>query len=203
MKIIYLIALLILSILGISETIANKKNKLRKRILLIIVISFATIYIFFYQETEKNNDERKQKENQIYSEIRAEQRTQEISKKIEESKEKEKEGLFTEKDYLNRIALELEKLNLNVKGYKIIEEPYITTYFIAVEKIPQFYTLEEWRETEKDFFIKMIDGLKNNFSARGMYDSGLRERAEKDFAKEREKYIKAKERTFKGVLGEK
>ncbi len=125
-------------------------------------------------------------------------RMQEIKGKLDDLKEKEKRGIFKDTDYLNRIALELDAMNLNLdKREPIIKEQYLTIYFEEVEKIPSFYNLDEWKDTEALLFNRILQQLKGYFNARGMFSSGEMQAIEKEFNKEREKYIIAKERAFK------
>ncbi len=195
MKWVYYFAAVYLGILGIVALFRELNNLpwYWKWILgLFAVVSI--ILTLTYQHIEKKFDAR---DKQI-SEIRAEQRARDISHKLDDLKEKEKKGLFTNGDYLNRISLQLEELNINIQSQgNLVRPQYLTSYFNELAKIPDFYTWEEWKETENVLYQHILTGINGHFNARGVYNSGMRTALIDEFNKERDKYIKAKERQFK------
>lgn len=195
MRCVYYIATIYLGALGITALFLefNKWHWFWK-LTAGFLASMAVILSLAYQHIEKKADER---DKQI-SDFRSEQRTQVINQKLDALNEKEKRGLFTDKDFLSRIGLELEKLNINIKSQEnLIRPQYLTAYFNEAAKIPDFYTWEEWKETEAVLYQRILSSINGNFNARGVYNSGMRVALIDEFNKEREKYIKAKERQFK------
>lgn len=195
MRCVYYIATIYLGALGITALFLefNKWHWFWK--LTVGFLAFmAVILSLAYQHIEKKADER---DKQI-SDFRSEQRTQVINQKLDTLNEKEKRGSLTDKDFLLRIGLELEKLNINVKSQEnLIRPQYLTAYFNEAAKIPDFYTWEEWKETEAVLYQRILASINGHFNARGVYNSGMRVALIDEFNKEREKYIKAKERQFK------
>ncbi|PIQ90211.1 MAG: hypothetical protein COV71_05835 [Candidatus Omnitrophica bacterium CG11_big_fil_rev_8_21_14_0_20_41_12] len=163
--------------------------------LAVALLAFvALILSIAYQHLEKKTEELDKR----IAEMRDEQRTQVISKKLDDLKEKEKKGLFTDKDYLNRIALQLEELTINIESQsKLVRQQYLTAYFDEVAKIPAFYTWEEWKETEGILYSRILNGINGIFNLRGMFSSSERVALIDEFNKERDKYLKAKERQNK------
>ncbi len=195
MKVIYFITVFYLGFLGIGALFFNyTKIHFFWKLTLFLLAVVATILTLVYQQLEKKTEQ----ERQEHSEMITSNRMQEIKGKLDDLKEKEKRGIFKDTDYLNRIALELDAMNLNLdKREPIIKEQYLTIYFKEVEKIPGFYNFDEWKETEALLFNRILQQLKGYFNARGMLSSGEMQAIEKEFNKEREKYIIAKEREFK------
>ncbi|MBL8012653.1 MAG: hypothetical protein JNN05_02280 [Candidatus Omnitrophica bacterium] len=155
--------------------------------LIALVLSIA------YQHIEKKIDER----NKMMTEFRSEQRAREITQKIDELDAKEKKGLFSDKDYLSRISLELESLNITLKNQgNLIKEQYLTSYFNEIASIPSFYNWEEWSSTEGILFQRVLDHINGHFAARGTFHSGMREALITQFKQEREKLLKAKARQY-------
>ncbi len=194
MKIVYFITAIYLGVLGVAALFLelNKLNWFWK--LALGLLAFVSIVLTLaYQHIEKKIDEwEKQK-----AEMRSEYQTQVLNKKLDDLKEKEKKGIFSETDYLNRISLELEQLNLNMRiNEKILKRQYLTMYFDEAGKIPNFYTWEEWKETESVLFRRISQALDGFFNNRGMFDSSIKKAIDEEFKKERDKYIKAKERQY-------
>jgi len=197
MYIVYLIAIIYLGLLGAGALFLElSKWHWFWRLVLGGFAVVAVAISIAYQHIEKRTDE----EQREYSEMKRDYDAQKTHEKLDELKRKEEQGLFKDVDYLNRIGLQLDDLNHNIRTFKnVINEQYLTVYFTEVAKIPEFYTWEEWKETEAILFNHMLQELKGHFSSRGIYQSSMRENAEKTFNSEREKYIKAKERNAKGV----
>ncbi|GEM_PF-3002883 len=195
MKIMYFFAVLYLGILGIYALFNNLVEKdWLLRLLLGLFACLCLVFTIAYQNKEKKTEDIKKE----YAYRRADSQMQEIKGKLDNLNEKEKRGLFKDIDYLNRIALELDALNLNLeKREPIIKEQYLTIYFREVDKIPKFYNWEEWKESENILFIRMFNNLKGYFNLMGMLSSGEMKVIENEFNKEREKYLKAKERELK------
>ena len=194
----YHIATLYLSILSIIALFYNFVAwRLRLKVILAILAIVSCIYSISYQQTEKKKEEIKQENRYGQSEIAANYRAQSLKEKIDESKEKEKSGLFQNSDYLNRICYYLEQLNLIIRNKgNMAQEQFLISYFNQVDKIPTFYTWEEWKETESVIFNHMLQELEGHFSSRGTYGGGAQKALCDEFIKERGRYLKAKEREF-------
>ncbi|MBL7197751.1 MAG: hypothetical protein ISS47_06595 [Candidatus Omnitrophica bacterium] len=194
MRIVYILVIAYLGLLGIGAFFFDYTNfhwfwKLALGLLAVVCV----ILSISYQHIEKKTEKRER----MRSEMNADMQRDAIKSKLDVLKEKEKKGLFTESDYLNRISLELDELNLNIQNQKnIFDRQYLTLYFDEVAKIPEFYTWEEWKKTENLLFHRMFGELRGRFVARGTFHGGARKKMEKEFKEEREAYIKAKEREF-------
>lgn len=168
-----------------------------KSVLLILAVLFF-IYSMSYQQTEKRKEGIRQENLYAQSEMTADFHAKDIKQKIDDSKEKEKQGSFQVSDYLNRLCWYFEELNLSIRNRdNLLKEQFLTSYFAQTKQIPDFYTWGEWRETENVLFKHMLEELQGHFVARGTYGGGRSKDLESEFVKEREKYIKAKEREFK------
>lgn len=167
---------------------------LRWKILFVILIILGNIALLLQSKDKEKIDQ----ERWISSQWRDDLRTQDLSNAIKDTKEEEKQSLFdkypseTATGFLDVNYLRLKDLFGTNKKFG---EQYLTTYFNEVGKIPNFYTLEEWKETENILFNSMRQSLKGYFISRNTYEGHGKE-AEKEFIKERGKYIKAKEREF-------
>jgi len=124
---------------------------------------------------------------------------QDISRGVSELKDlqkKESTGKITANDYLHYIVSELQGIRIKMGRMKNINEEIID-YFQKIKNIPEFYNKEEWLESENDIFKRLIAQVKENLAARGLARSGSMDKYLGVLKKEREKYLKAKERTFK------
>jgi len=74
------------------------------------------------------------------------------------------------------------------------KDQYLTIYFDEVSKIPTFYSLDEWKETENILYTNMLGQIDGYFASRG--NPAMAKVAEKEFSQERLKLIKAKKRSF-------
>ncbi|MDD5045114.1 MAG: hypothetical protein PHH69_03720 [Candidatus Omnitrophica bacterium] len=192
MKFIYYFAALYLGLLGIGAFFVelNKWNWYLK-LALGLVAGVAVILTFAYQMFEKKVDEVKRE----YSEMRAENRTREIKKGIEELKEKEKKGLLTPADYSLYISRYLESIDNTLKYQEgKNDRELVTTYYEEVSKIPSYFSIKEWEESEKFIYDSMVNEINNQFAFRGTFDSGVRIQLLGIFEKERKRLIEAKER---------
>lgn len=138
-----------------------------------------------------------EKKERIYSQYREEEARRRIYEKIDELKEKERKGLLTDDDYSRYIALHLENINLTLQRLdrKNMRE-WVITYYEEVNKIPSYFSPQEWKDSEKFIYDSMIENIKNSFSARNIFDSPLRTEALEKFNKERDRLLKAREREY-------
>jgi len=167
---------------------------LKWKILFVILIILGNIALLL-QSREKEKIEQDRWNN---TQWREDLRTENLGNAIKNTKEDKKLNLF-EKNPSETPAGFLDMNYLRLKDLfvpnKIIGEQYLTVYFTEAGKIPSFYTLEEWKETENLMFNTMRQSLKGYFINRHTYEGHGKE-VEKEFIKEREKYVKAKEREF-------
>jgi len=85
-----------------------------------------------------------EKQEQRYLDFMASVERKDISKKIEELKEKDKKSLFTETDYFRYIVYQLEQVNLSLmrqEGKNMRE--WMTTYYKEVGKIPSYPEIQK------------------------------------------------------------
>ena len=164
----------------------------KETIALFAAVSY--IFTFLY----KNNEKKKDQQYKEATDWKSEQRSKDIFKELN-SLNKKDEGVFTEKDYLKRISLEFESLNINMlRNEKMIKEQYLTAYFREVSQIPSFYNWEEWKATEETISQRMIAQIKGFFNVRGVLNNSDDLLAE--FLQERTKHREAKERSLTLVL---
>ncbi|GEM_PF-6877852 len=190
------IAVFLLSAIVVSETFFDYKKilLLRWKIFFVILIISGNIALLLQSKEKEKIDQ----ERWSSSQWREDSRTQDISNAIKDTKQDKKQNLFdknpseTPTGFLDMNYLRLKDL---FGTNKKISEQYLTIYFNEVGKIPNFYTLEEWKETENILFNSMRESLKGYFRNRNTYE-GSAKGIEAEFIKEREKYIKAKEREF-------
>jgi len=188
MDILYFISLVIVAIISVRELRKNKK--------FFILIVICLVFQGWYGYKEKISGKFKDFRNALYQdEILKKQG--EISKDIREMKEKEKKGLLTDSDYSLYIVRYLESIDHTLKyaGGKDIRE-WITTYYDAVDKIPDYFTPQEWKESEKLIYESMLEEITGHFSMRGTLRSGMSAKLFEAFKSERERLLKAKEREF-------
>jgi len=69
---------------------------------------------------------------------------------------------------------------------------WLIDYYDSISKIPDYFTAEEWEETEKEIYDNIVREVNENFSARGIHRSGVREKVLGVLEKERRKLLKAK-----------
>jgi len=191
MKIIFYIAQIYLGILAVKSSIGCR-NRFIKWGLLVVAICFLSFNLY-YNCLEKKSE--------LISEQLFQNRTEEklnkVNEKMDELDKKEEKGPLDDIDYLRYISLNLEKLNINMNMIRrTYKRDFILDYFIDVAKIPDYFNLDEWKETETMIYRRTTDSINGDFNSRGMFDSGLYKKLMEDFKKEREKLIKAKEREF-------
>jgi len=95
---------------------------------------------------------------------------------------------------LDEVRKVLERIDTNLTrlGAKNTRQ-WITTYYDAIDKIPDCFSPEQWRETEDVIYGSMVEEINGDFTARGVFHSGMRVKLLEVFKKEREKLLKTKE----------
>ncbi len=123
-------------------------------------------------------------------------KTNQLSEDFKEFKEKEEKGTLTSNDYDRYIVHYLEMINLTLKRFdwKNTRE-WVTTYYDEVDRIPSYFTFQEWKESEKFIYDSMVNEINGNFASRNISKHRRIERLE-TFKKERDKLVQAKEREF-------
>ena len=144
-------------------------------------------------DIEKKMDEW-QKQN---AEMRAEHQAQVINQKLDALKEKERKGLLEGSDYSLYIVRYLESIDhtLKFKDGKNTRE-WLIVYYKAVRDIPDYFSPQEWKESEKLIYENMLQEIDGHFNMRGTFDSGMHKKLLEMFKNERDRLIKAKEREF-------
>ena len=176
----------------------EKLNK-RLKISFLIITTACLMFQGFYGLKEKRAADCKNYRDGLYQNdmLRGQG---ELSDDMKELKEKSKKGILTEAEYGLYISNYLESIDLSLKrlGWKHTRERIID-YYEEIAKIPDYFTFQEWGAAESFIYNSIMDEINNNFSARNMYDSGVRTRALESFKRERERLITAKERDFNKV----
>lgn len=195
MKIIYIIATLYIGALGVLALFYDytKMHWYWKLTLGLFALAFIVLSIG-YQQMEKKIDEVRRR----HSEQTAQDERQDIKRKIDDLREKDRKGMLSHTDYLKYIAYQLEELNLNIirKDTKHSKD-YIINYFSQVDRIPTFFNSDEWKESEKIIYDSSINEINQIFNIRGMFNSSSRIKLIELLSQEREKLLKAKEREFR------
>ena len=189
------VAIASLSIIVMGSFIFDyKQGRLRWKLCLILLIVISNIVSIYYQHREKEIEQ----ERWSNAQWREDYRSEKLSSAIRESKEGNKDNILdggyteTASGFLDMNYSRLKDL---FGTNKMIKEQYLTIYFNEIDKIPDSYNFEEWKETEEILFNRMRQQLKGYFISRG---GGVHrfESIESEFIKERSKCIKAKEREF-------
>ncbi len=197
MDIIFFISIGVVGIISILVGfLPQKKLSKRLKMLFLGVTIVCLAYQGVYGLKEKRMSDYKSYKSEVYqSDIL--RRQGELSDNMKELKEKGKKGILTEADYGQYICNYLESIDLSLKrfGWKHSRERVID-YYEEIAKIPDYFTFQEWKESENFIYNSMVDEINNNFSARNIYNSGIRIKALENFKKERDRLIAAKEREF-------
>ena len=186
--------ILLLSIILAGEMFVDYK-KINKwlKLTLILLIILGNVFSIYQQEKERREDQAVQS---WYAQANA-QGLGSVSQAIEDLKPKDNPFKMEENEtasmFLDRNFLRLKDVlgTDNMVG----KDQYLTIYFDEASKIPSFYTLEEWKETENILYTNMIGQIDGYFASRG--NPTMAKVAEKEFSQERQKCVNAKERWFR------
>lgn len=197
MDIFYYISLFIVGIVtALVSFVPEKKFKRNYKKLSFIIILICLGFQSWYGLQEKKKSDNKNFRDELTQEQLSRKQT-DISKNIEELKEKDKKGILTDAEYGRYIAYHLENINLTLERSKWNNmREWVTTYYDEVGKIPSYFTPEEWKEAEKFIYNAFIEEINGNFSSRNIYDSGIRLKVLDMFAKEHNRLLTAKDREF-------
>ncbi len=142
-----------------------------------------------------DNDMRKDQEIGDYMASSERKQISQGIKDMEDFKKREATGKVTTGEYMRHIFFELQGIRMKMGRKKGLEER-IADYFQKVENIPDFYMKEEWLETEKDIFDRLFAQAREDLASMGMRGGGGMDKYLGVLKKERERLLKAKERTF-------
>lgn len=190
-------SLFIIGFISISLALLPER-KLRKcfKISLLFIVVLCLGFQGWYGFKEKRIADYKDLKDELYKDETL-RRDAEILRNINELKEKEKKGILTDNDYSLYIVRYLESIDHTLKyadGKNTRE--WITTYYDAVNKIPDYFTPQEWKESEKLIYESMMGEITSYFSMRGTLKSGISAKLFETFKRERNRLLKAKEREF-------
>lgn len=191
----YYISLLVVGVVTmLIRFVPETKFKTVYKNLSFILIVICLIFQFCYGLREKRKADYKDRRNEFTQDELSRKQT-EISENIEELKEKEKKGLLTDTEYSRYIAYHLENINLTLRrnGWKNVRE-WVMTYYDEVNKIPSYFSLNDWKESEKFIYESFIDEINGNFNSRNMYNGRLK--VLETFNKERDRLLASKEKEF-------
>jgi CRISPR/Cas system-associated protein Csx1 len=172
----------------------KKILSLRWKIFFVILIILGNIALLSQSKQKDKIDQDRWNSSQWREDLR----TQDLSNAIKDTKQDEKQKPFDkniQETPTSFLDMNYQRLKDLLGTNKKIDEQYLTIYFSEVSTIPNFYNLEEWKETENILYKSMRQSLKGYFINRNNYE-GHGKTVESEFIKEREKYIKAKEREF-------
>lgn len=190
-------SLTVVGIIGaLLALIPEQKLKKGVKITLFIGILMCLVFQGYYGLSEKKKEDYRNFLEGLYQDAML-RKTNQLSEDFREFKEKEKKGTLTSDDYNRYIVHYLEMINLTLKRFdwKNTRE-WVTTYYDEVDKIPSYFTLQEWKESEKFIYNSMIKEINGNFASRNIYNSSIRQGVLKTFNTERKRLLDAKEREF-------
>lgn len=199
MDILYYLSISILGILSAINNIFQQKFKGKFRVSIFIIILGCLFIAVYYGIEEKKAAADKTLNDEVYQDrsIRNQEDISRNVKELKELEEKKEKGLLTNDDYITYIVLHLESIDrtLKFKDNKNIRS-WITAYYEEVEKTPSFYNFQEWTNRELMIYRSILGAINSDFSARGLYNSGMRTKVIETFKEERERLLNAKKREF-------
>jgi hypothetical protein len=191
-----------IAIVAILSTISNfYQHKFARRIKngVIIAIFLCLGFQVFYGIREKKAADNKAVSDEMYQD-RSIRNLADISRDVNELKEleeKKEKGLLTNNDYIRYVVLYLESIDRTLKFKDNVNvRSWITVYYEEVEKTPSFYNFQEWTNRELMINRSILGAINSDFSARGLYNSGMRTSVIESFQEERERLLNAKKREF-------
>ncbi len=95
---------------------------------------------------------------------------------------------------LGKMSGDIDELKEKAKNELLTDKDWITIYYNAVDKIPVYFTTEEWRDSERLIYKDLLEEINGQFSMRGT--EGSRIIALENFEEERNKLLQAKRREF-------
>ena len=192
-KIFFIIVGVVGVISAINIFVPSEKMTRSIRITLFSVIALCLVFQSWYGWKEKKSSDRKAFKDALYQDESLQGQSS-ISKDLQELKAKEKKGLLSEAEYPLYIARYLESIDQTLKFRdKKNSREWITLYYDEVNKIPSYFSLADWKESEKLIYSSMVNEINGQFAATGRSDNGRRPKLLEMFKAEHERVIKAKE----------
>ncbi len=205
-QIILYAPIVLLSLILAGEMFIDYKkiNKWWKIVLILLIFAGNAINIY-HQEEEKREEQAAKREEQASKNWYAQSNAAglgAVSQSIANLKEQDNPLKTPQPEtgslFLDRNFLRLKSILGN--DHMISRGPYLTIYFDEVSKIPNFYTSEEWKETENILYLNMVGQIHSYYAAHMPGNDDKAQAVEKEFANERSRLIKAKERWFQSSL---
>lgn len=191
--IIFFISVAIVALISaaISFVPSKKMTKAVKLVLFIIIVS-CSLFQGWYGWQEKRLSDHKAFKDAVYQDESLRGQVS-IARDIQDLKDKEKKGLLSDSDYSLYIARYLESIDRTLKFHdgKNIRE-WIVLYYDEVDKIPSYFSLDDWKESEKVIHDSLVNEINGHFVARGTFDGGTRPKVLEIFQRERDKVLKAR-----------
>lgn len=172
--------------------IPEHRIKRSVKIFFIIIIVGCLLYQGWYGYEKKKDADDKDFEDDLYKEgtNRSLKGIEEITNEL---KDKEKKGTLTDADYNLYIAHYLENIDVTLREFnRKSTREWITAYYEEVNKIPGYFTFQEWKEVEKLLYSSILTEISNKrFS-----NKEKRQKALEMFEVQRNRLLQAKERAF-------
>jgi len=92
---------------------------------------------------------------------------------------------------LNQLHTDLQAIKRKRKGIA----DWISLYFAYIRAIPATFSDEEWKESEKILYEDLVAQVKGDFAARGMLQSGLKEKWLQILERKRQKVLQARKKS--------
>jgi hypothetical protein len=168
------------------------------KIVTSIFVGVAVVITIAKQVLDKKK-ERELQEEEVFDrqEIKSGVNSLSNQQRIEETEKRE--NLKTTKDYLRYGMMQVDDINHNLRiiaRNSSIYHNFILLYFEQVEKIPCFFSQNEWEDTELEIYDSMVNRINEYFNLAGMFESSARKKQLEILKKEREKLLTAKRREF-------
>ncbi len=198
MNILYFFALILVGVISALPANLIPKNRYLKnqKCFFFIIIVACLLFQGWYGFVEKSRQDRKSFENEWAQKMLSNGQV-EISKDIQELKEKSKKGLLTDTEYQKYIAYYLENINLTLKRseWKNMRE-WVATYHENVGSIPAYFNQAEWKASEKFIYDSLVKEIVGGFVSRNTFTSGVKEQVLSEFKENRDRLVSAKGREF-------
>jgi len=176
----------------------QSKLTLNFKIVTSIFVGVSVAITIVKQVLDKKKEEQKQEEEYFdRQEIKSGVNSLSNQQKIQEIENRE--NLKTNQDRLRYGIMQLDEINHHLRTIarnSSIYHNFVLLYFEQVEKIPCFFTQNEWEDSESEIYNSIVNKLNRYFNLGGSFRSSIREKELKLLKKEREKLLTAKRREF-------
>ncbi len=171
---------------------------LKFKIVTSILLGISVAILIIKQILDKKKEERIQEE-EIFDREEMKSGINALSNQQKIQEMEKRENLKTTKDYLRYGMMQIDDINHNLRiiaRKSSIYHNFILLYFEQVEKIPCFFTQNEWEDSELEIYNSLVNKINDDFESRGLFKSGLREKQLVLLKKERDRLLVAKRREF-------